>query len=232
MNVSSRCRGDAFLECFGITAGFEEISDAALNDNTWTVVASQPWKRPPSHITLMEAMTRTFNVRHIARAAHNHGLKHLLCGDNMSTICMGTKGRASDHDMLVEARKVCAVSLAANLTIVDRWIPTRKNVSDAASRKFAGAIQDLSGQRRKASNRFANPDGQLQKLVTSKDSPDKGDPTDQELVTSKDSPNKSNPTDVRISYGGGASIHCMTCGYCRLPILQIELRTPPTNCIS
>ena len=60
MNVASRCRGDAFLECLGITAGFDEISDAALNDNTWTVVASQPWKLPPSHITLMEAKTRTF----------------------------------------------------------------------------------------------------------------------------------------------------------------------------
>jgi hypothetical protein len=125
LSVSGRCRGDAFLECLGLTAGFEEISDAALNDNSWTVVASQPWKQPPSHITLMEAKTRTFNVRHIARTAYNHGLKHLLCGDNMSTICMGTKGRPSDYDMLVEARKVCAISLAANLTIVDRWIPTR-----------------------------------------------------------------------------------------------------------
>ena len=149
MNVSSRCRGDAFLECLGITAGFDEISDSALNDNTWTVVASQPWKRPPSHITLMEAKTRTFGVRHIARTADNHGLKHLLCGDNMSTICMGVKGRASDYDMLLEQRKVCAISLAANLTIVDRWIATRKNISDAASRRFAGTIHDLSGQRRK-----------------------------------------------------------------------------------
>ena len=145
------------MECLGLSAGFEEISDAAFNDNPWTVVASQPWKQPPSHITLMEAKTRTFNVRHIARAAATHGKKHLLCGDNMSTICMGTKGRASDHGMLVEARKVCAVSLAANLTIVDRWIPTRKNASDAASRKFAGTVYDLSDQgRRKFTTSKAN----------------------------------------------------------------------------
>ena len=183
MNVSSRCRGDAFLECLGITAGFVEISDAALNDNSWTVVASQPWKRPPSHITLMEAMTRTFNVRRIARAAHNHGLKHLLCGDNMSTICMGTKGRASDHDMLVESRKVCAISVAARLTIVDRWIPTRKNVSDAASRRFAGTTQDLSGQRRKPSTHFQQVSSKdTRQAVWSKDTPgniiDKKTPAD------------------------------------------------------
>ena len=164
-------------------SGFEEIFDAALNGNSWTVVASQPWKQPPSHITLMEAKTRTFNVRHIARKAANHGHKHLLCGDNMSTICMGTKGRASDHGMLVESRKVCAISLAANLTIVDRWIPTRKNVSDAASRKFAGTVHDLSERGRKLNNIYLSRTSDS----ASRDTPDKTAPLKERSLDSASS---------------------------------------------
>ena len=92
MHIAGKGRGDAFLACLGLTVGLEETHDVALSSNSWTVVVSQPWKQPPSHITLMEAKTCSFTARHIARSFANP--------DNMSTVCMGGKGRAADSPLL------------------------------------------------------------------------------------------------------------------------------------
>ena len=89
-----------------------------------------------SHITALEAASRLWTIRHLARDLGNHSKRHLVLGDNLSAVFSGCKGRATAWALLSPVRASAAVCLAAELWISDRWIMSERNPADWVSRWF------------------------------------------------------------------------------------------------
>eukprot|EP00959_Pyramimonas_sp_CCMP1952_P291078 6089073-Pyramimonas_sp.AAC.1 len=54
----------------------------------------------------------------------------------MSMICAHEKGRASDFGLMLGCRCSFAISVACNLKVTFRWIPSELNPTDGPSRRF------------------------------------------------------------------------------------------------
>ena len=88
----------------------------------------------PQSITKLEGQALFLAVKHALRSAANFGCRLLFLVDYMSLCLASTKGRSSSPNLLHVGRKFACLSLATNIRIVTRWIPSELNIADGPSR--------------------------------------------------------------------------------------------------
>ncbi|CAK0887725.1 unnamed protein product, partial [Prorocentrum cordatum] len=124
----------AALILTGRASEFPGISARALTEATWRVVGRGRWRRREATHCL-EAASVCWAARRMAKHARRHGRRHLVLGDNMSVTFALAEGRASDHRLLLACRVVFAGSVATDIRLRCRRLPSEWNPSDQASRR-------------------------------------------------------------------------------------------------
>ena len=114
---------------------FEEIDMSFMDPEHWQLRYSVRM-RIPEHITLLEGRGIVSALRHKLRSQSGFGKRHLHLGDNLASILIAEKGRASSYEMLRVSRRIACLLLAANCTLTSRWIPSEWNVADHGSRRW------------------------------------------------------------------------------------------------
>lgn len=133
---------------------FPEVPDTCMQPELWHDVVSIHMTRP-EHITLLEGRGVVAAVRHKLRSQHEFGKKHLHFNDNMGVVLLCSKGRSSSFGMLRVCRRLAALCLVSDIFWHVRWVPSEKNVSDRASRRWeseriANAASGVSKTQQKA----------------------------------------------------------------------------------
>ncbi|CAK0874266.1 unnamed protein product, partial [Prorocentrum cordatum] len=126
---------DAALILTGRVSEFPEVSSRALAEATWSVVGCGRWGRREA-IHCLAAASVCWAARRIAKRARRRGRRHLVLGDNMSVTLALAKGRAAHHRLLLACRAIFAVSVAADIRLHRRWLPSEWDPSDQASRRY------------------------------------------------------------------------------------------------
>ena len=124
---------DADKELIRTISVFDEVPSRLLRPEDWKVVSKYP-VQSPQFITKLEGKALLLAVKHALRSAANFGCRHLFLVDNMSLCLAATKGRSSSPNLLHVCRKLACLSLATNIRIVTRWIPSELNIADGPSR--------------------------------------------------------------------------------------------------
>ena len=76
-------------------------------------------------------------AKHLVSSGNGgQGQRHMVLGDSMALSSVFGKGRASDSRLLAVARKWACISIAGDLLLVYRWIPSEFNVADTDSRRW------------------------------------------------------------------------------------------------
>ena len=90
-----------------------------------------------------EARAAVNGLRHAARSVGHFGSILLFLGDNLGvTLCM-TRGRSSDHGLLVQCRRVLALLLATGCSVSWRWIASEVNPADVGSRQPSARAREI-----------------------------------------------------------------------------------------
>ena len=127
---------------------FEEIDMNFMNPEHWQLRYSVRMKIP-EHITLLEGRGIVSALRHKLRSLSSFGKRHLHLGDNLASILIAEKGRASSYEMLRVSRRIACLLLAANCTLTSRWIPSEWNVADHGSRRWEAERKLEQSEKRK-----------------------------------------------------------------------------------
>ena len=91
------------------------------------------WERTePSNI--VEARQILFSLRHIMRNSQNWGKRVLIVTDNLCALACLSKGRSSSRAMSLICKRVAAICLVFRLTVLYRWVPSKRNFADGPSR--------------------------------------------------------------------------------------------------
>ena len=107
--------------------------DVSFMKGPWTRVDSTPWSRAEP-IVVLEGRAIVWTVQHLARAVRNHGCRHLLISDSMTSVLALTKGRGGSRAMNRICRQVACLALACNMQLYYRWCPSELNPADGPSR--------------------------------------------------------------------------------------------------
>jgi hypothetical protein len=112
----------AFNHCYSVA-----------RSSRWSTIISRPW-RDAEHINALE-------LRAVLLAAHwvlSHpsavSRRVLLLVDSTVALYAVWKGRSSSYPLLAVLRKINALLLAGDLTLLTGWLPSEVNPADAPSR--------------------------------------------------------------------------------------------------
>jgi hypothetical protein len=133
---------------------FEEVSPTLLSVDRWQECFAVQIKLPEDIMTL-EGRGVVAGVRSQLRKCSNHGCRLLHLTDNLGLALLITKGRSTSYSLLRIVRRLSALCLAADCALVTRWIPSERNPSDAASRRF-DVPQVCGGWRLQGSEEVSN----------------------------------------------------------------------------
>lgn len=113
---------------------FPEIPPRFLSPSRWKTVGLGKWGNTQEHITLKEGRALVLALRRLSRTSRHRGKRHLVFLDNIALAFAVRKGRAHTYDMLRVMQQVGSISLAANLGLSVRWVPSEYNPADGPSR--------------------------------------------------------------------------------------------------
>ena len=125
---------DSIDDLYTYNGYFPEVPHDWTEPSQWRTQLMGRWRDTSQHITAKEGQALVLAVRHLSRAAHNRGKRHLVLVDSFSLSMAMCKGRACSFELLRTTQKVAALSLACNFTIRTRWISSEDNVADGPSR--------------------------------------------------------------------------------------------------
>ena len=111
---------------------FESVTHDVI-DRPWKVVGRHRWRQRQS-LPVLEHRSGLYAIKHILRNSKNHGMRHLILGDSMTTTLCEDKGRSSNYEMRRVCMQVAALSLGSGSSFAWRWIPSEWNVADGPSR--------------------------------------------------------------------------------------------------
>ena len=162
---------DDIKEEWDLNANFEEVPLPFLRRSAWKVRLAGPWAyRAAVHIG--EARAGVMSVGLLAKSLSNHGKRHLVIGDNLGVTLAFERKRASAFPLLVQIRRLASLSLASNMFIAWRWVPSEYNAADQPSRNHdlrPGDFVSLSPFREKESNALQLEIRNLGGLLEAKD---------------------------------------------------------------
>jgi hypothetical protein len=104
------------------------------------------WKwEKEEHINILESAAVVTAIRHKCRRTSAWGKRHLVMVDSQVALGALTKGRSSRPGVNLACRRLGALSLAHQIKLYMRWVPTKRNLADGPSRGFAlGVAPTLS----------------------------------------------------------------------------------------
>ena len=116
---------------------WKNVPKKLLSPSLWSRVYCGRVQDENAPIHLKEAEAALFVVKHIVRGSNDgQGKRHLILGDSMTLSYELGKARASNPRLLAIARKWACISMAGDLLLVYRWIPSVYNVADRDSRRW------------------------------------------------------------------------------------------------
>eukprot|EP00435_Cladocopium_sp_Y103_P020803 s2513_g5.t1 len=122
-------------------SSFPEVPPNVLDPKDWKTAKIGIWNDQKQHITLKEGKAFILGVRRITRNSRLRGHKILYLVDNLALALAISKGRAHDFGMLRICQQYAALSLASNVFVRVRWVPSEFNPADGPSR---GSLQPCS----------------------------------------------------------------------------------------
>ena len=127
---------------------FPEVPQHLLSPPDWKTVKMGKWRDTQEHITIKEGRALVLALRRLSRTRRHRGCNHVVLLDNLSLVFAVTKGRAHSFDLLRLMQQIGSISLAANLGIHPRWIPSEWNLADGPSRGqiSPGAFEKVCGE--------------------------------------------------------------------------------------
>ena len=99
----------------------------------WSEVCRWRWKTE-EHINILECRAVLTALRRIARSMSSWGRRIMIFVDSQVTLCALSKGRSSRAQINHTCRRACACVLAFDLSVVYRWVPSKRNHADGPSR--------------------------------------------------------------------------------------------------
>ena len=102
------------------------------------LVKAGKWRWPSEHINVKEARVTVMAVRHACRLRRNFGRRMVVLSDFNVGLLALTKGRSSSRQLNGHCRHLAAYSLACEMQVRVRFVPTEVNVADEASRRWSG----------------------------------------------------------------------------------------------
>jgi len=112
---------------------FEEIPVGQLAAQTWTVLFAEEWQYEMA-VHMGEARACVLSAGWVAgRAAH---CRQLLLGDNLGVTLAMARKRAKAFPLLLQVRRLSAISLARDIDFSLRWVPSEFNIADLPSRNY------------------------------------------------------------------------------------------------
>ena len=112
------------------------------------------------HINVLECRAALTALRRAVRSRESWGRRAMLFVDSQVTLCALSKGRSSRPQINHACRRACACSLAFDLWVVYRWVPTKRNHADGPSRGFPlGVAPEDPPQPRQPRGAAAMPEG-------------------------------------------------------------------------
>ena len=134
--VNTRPRPDStrHVDIVELPARVPPLPDSLLCPERWKLVVEGAWKST-SAIHTLEARISLLGLRRAARCVGSHHKRVLSIGDNMSEIVASEKGRAADFSLRSLIKRSAAYQLGCGIMWRRRHVDTKRNISDAASRK-------------------------------------------------------------------------------------------------
>lgn len=123
--------------------GVREISPE-LRGGEWRRVMSRQWVESEA-LVVLEGRALVTAFRRITRRVGARGCWHLVLSDAMSVVLALSKGRSSAPRLLQVCRKWSAYALAGGISVFERWVPSKHNAADDASRGRAGRTAEALG---------------------------------------------------------------------------------------
>jgi hypothetical protein len=112
---------------------FPEVPAKLLEPNLWQRVQSNRWDFSEA-IHLLEARSIVKISDRLANIKYLSDQRILILNDNLAVVLAFSRRRARDFKLLLQVRRIAAVSLAKDFRFAFRWIPSELNVADFDSR--------------------------------------------------------------------------------------------------
>ena len=127
---------------------FPEVPQRLLYPPDWITAKMGKWRDTNEHITIKEGRALVLALRRLSRTRRHRGCNHVILLDNLSLVFAVTKGRAHSFDLLRLMQQIGSISLAADLGVHPRWIPSEWNLADGPSRGqiSPGAFEKVCGE--------------------------------------------------------------------------------------
>ena len=137
-----------------LNPAFPEVPEEMLREDRWHQLWNLQYHyKEPIHVLELRSILGA--VKHVSRDCQFHGSRCLILNDNMGVVLAVSKGRCSNYSMLRLLRRIAAVTLATNIRICVRWIPSERNAADKGSRQWEkdGPAQRTDLQEARAKDR-------------------------------------------------------------------------------
>ena len=118
---------------------FEQVPSTILGDtgSDWQLRVRGRFAKAED-ILRLEGRALIVGVRHLLRNTQLRGHRLLFLNDNMAlTLALG-KGRSTHFVLNQTCRELLALSIAGDLSVAVRWIPSEQNPADKGSRLPGG----------------------------------------------------------------------------------------------
>lgn len=106
-----------------------------LLSQRWSTIVASPWTSH-EHINVKEMRAASTTIRWVASLPSAFSSRVLVLSDSAVAAAVLTKGRSSAYNILRVSRFTSSLLLATNIQLFMRWVPSKWNPADAASRSF------------------------------------------------------------------------------------------------
>lgn len=131
----------------------------------WHRGMSRRWRQSEAQMVL-EGRAVVIAIRRIIYRVGAHRPRHLMLCDAMSVVLALTEGRSSSPRQLPVCRQWAACCLACGTSVSVRWVSSKHNAVDDASRGRAGRLGPLPRTTGATATLTATPAGRLPRATT------------------------------------------------------------------
>ena len=154
-----------------VEGDFPEVPLSFVRDSSWEVTLCDTWKYKMA-VHMGEARAAVLSAGQVAMVRSNRGKRHLMIGDNLGVTLALERKRACAYPLLIQIRRLCALSLSTNTFFAWRWVPSEYNPSDIPSRDpflIPGSLVGIKGTKVDARTEMFKQLGELESVLEAKD---------------------------------------------------------------